>query len=529
MFGIRAAANRISTSTPAFRSFLLAHSLSTQTSAMPDTPISDSVSPQTEQQPISATEQPLGATEQPLTASEQPASATEQPAGATEQPDKKRSNRGQTCKDRREFAKKKRLIRNLEPKQEQRQPRAEGSEPRQPKRKVALLIGFCGTGYQGMQVNPNAKTIEGELFKALGAAGAVSADNADDQGKVQFQRAARTDKGVHAAGQVVSLKMIIEDPGIVAKLNANLPEQIRAWGFVRTIRSFNCKTMCDSRTYEYLLPTYVLEGADPELAEIARKVEFGLRRVPETSEEEMARKRAFRVTEDRLRFVREAFEKYVGTHEFRNFTVTKGCTDNNSKRFIHAFTVSDPMVIQGAEWLSLKVKGQSFMLHQIRKMVGLIILMARANAPLSLINALFAGPRVNVPKAPGLGLLLESPCFDAYNRRTAAQKDSASDPVTFEPYEAEIVAFKQKFIYDAIIRTEMEDRVFDSWVKSAEVFPEQYTYVNPEGVIPEDAIVTPETERIWQMKRKEQIAARAAAEDGEDIESSEDEQDSKDD
>lgn len=46
------------------------------------------------------------------------------------------------------------------------------------------------------------KTIEGELFEAFVKAGAVSADNADDHTKVQLARAARTDAGVHAAGNV---------------------------------------------------------------------------------------------------------------------------------------------------------------------------------------------------------------------------------------------------------------------------------------------------------------------------------------
>ncbi|RUS21723.1 pseudouridine synthase [Endogone sp. FLAS-F59071] len=77
----------------------------------------------------------------------------------------------------------------------------EEKEARMPKKKVALLIGFCGTGYQGMQINPNANTIEGELFKAFVRAGAVSKDNSDDPHKVSLMRAARTDKGVHAAAQ----------------------------------------------------------------------------------------------------------------------------------------------------------------------------------------------------------------------------------------------------------------------------------------------------------------------------------------
>ena len=46
----------------------------------------------------------------------------------------------------------------------------------------------------------DVKTIEGDIFAALIKAGAVSADNADDHRKVDMQRSARTDAGVHAAG-----------------------------------------------------------------------------------------------------------------------------------------------------------------------------------------------------------------------------------------------------------------------------------------------------------------------------------------
>ncbi|KAJ2856582.1 tRNA pseudouridine synthase 1, partial [Coemansia asiatica] len=235
-------------------------------------------------------------------------SATSKQNGSKNQVQRNRV-RAQTTKDRREYAKRKRQERSQEEPRE-RKPRTDTDEPRKPKRKVALLLGFCGTGFQGMQVNPNARTIEGELFKALVKAGAVSEENADDQSKVQFQRAARTDKGVHAAGQVVSLKMIIEDPEVLSKINEYLPEQIRAWGFVRVIRSFNSKTMCDSRIYEYLLPTYVLMDPSEANKEMARSLGFSERRVRESSAEDMAVKRAYRAPQERLQFVRDALAKY---------------------------------------------------------------------------------------------------------------------------------------------------------------------------------------------------------------------------
>jgi tRNA pseudouridine38-40 synthase len=132
---------------------------------------------------------------------------------------------------------------------------------KKPKRKVAVLMSYCGTGYQGMQINPNVPSIELDLHKALAASGAVSEDNAMDAAKCSFIRCARTDKGVHAAGQVVSLKMILEDD-IIERINLYLPKQIRVWGYVRVNNSFHAKNQCDSRIYEYLLPTYCLQYVD---------------------------------------------------------------------------------------------------------------------------------------------------------------------------------------------------------------------------------------------------------------------------
>jgi len=130
------------------------------------------------------------------------------------------------------------------------------AEERKPKKKVAVLIGYAGTGYKGMQINSQEKTIEGDLFKAFVHAGAIAKANADDPKKSSLVRCARTDKGVHAAGNVISLKLIVEDPDVVTKINEHLPPQIRVWGIERTNGSFSCYQSCDSRWYEYLIPTF---------------------------------------------------------------------------------------------------------------------------------------------------------------------------------------------------------------------------------------------------------------------------------
>ena len=138
------------------------------------------------------------------------------------------------------------------------------SEERKPKRKVAVMIGYAGSGYKGMQINAQEKTIEGDLFNAFVKAGAISKANADDPKKSSLVRCARTDKGVHAAGNVISLKLIVEDPKIVETINEHLPPQIRVWGLERTNGSFSCYQTCDSRWYEYLTPTFAFLPPHPQ-------------------------------------------------------------------------------------------------------------------------------------------------------------------------------------------------------------------------------------------------------------------------
>jgi len=68
----------------------------------------------------------------------------------------------------------------------------------------------------------------------------VSEDNADDPVKVSLARAARTDAGVHAAGNVINMKLITSPPGVddlVAAVNEKLPPEIRVWNIVRIFQS----------------------------------------------------------------------------------------------------------------------------------------------------------------------------------------------------------------------------------------------------------------------------------------------------
>lgn len=75
------------------------------------------------------------------------------------------------------------------------------------KRNYAMMLAYLGKDYYGMQRNPGMKTIEEDLINALFKANLIGQEAFDTIQTIHFQRAARTDKGVSAARQVVSLRM----------------------------------------------------------------------------------------------------------------------------------------------------------------------------------------------------------------------------------------------------------------------------------------------------------------------------------
>lgn len=71
----------------------------------------------------------------------------------------------------------------------------------------AMLLGYVGKDYYGMQRNPGMKTIEEDLITAILKADLITKEQFENIRAINFQRAARTDKGVSAIRQIVSLKL----------------------------------------------------------------------------------------------------------------------------------------------------------------------------------------------------------------------------------------------------------------------------------------------------------------------------------
>ncbi|XP_045110071.1 tRNA pseudouridine synthase A-like isoform X2 [Portunus trituberculatus] len=313
---------------------------------------------------------------------------------------------------------------------------------RRKRRKYALLLSYCGKGYLGMQRNPGYRTIEDDLLTAMLHADLMTEEGCTCPQMFHFQRAARTDKGVSAARQVVSVKLPedVTIPDMVVRINQHLCSQIRVMAIRRATKGFNCKSWCDSRTYSYMCPTFAFA---PEIEKA---------------------KEDYRITPEVLDGLRNILKLYEGTHNFHNFTARKKAQDASANRYIMDIDCGQPFERNGLEWLLIKIKGQSFMLHQIRKMVGLAMAISRGLVGSEVIARAWKESRLDVPIAPGLGLVLEEPHYNKYNKRYGS--DGIHEPLTWEDEKQKIEEFREDNIDSCIIETEIRDKSMLQWLST---------------------------------------------------------------
>eukprot|EP00092_Neocalanus_flemingeri_P038726 GFUD01042168.1.p1 GENE.GFUD01042168.1~~GFUD01042168.1.p1 ORF type:complete len:364 (+),score=88.75 GFUD01042168.1:197-1288(+) len=324
---------------------------------------------------------------------------------------------------------------------------AEGDRPVYPwkrAKKVAAMLSFSGKNYHGMQRNPgdNIHTIEDELMSALSKSGAIDPEWEKVPQKAFFSRASRTDKGVSAARMTVSLKML-PDKSLVEEINSFLPTDIRLQALVRATGNFNCQTHADGRTYLYLLPTFAFSPCEEVVTE------------------------GWRCGPDTIMCVNKVLKEFVGSHFYHNFTSGKLPMEPSSRRFIQEFEAGKPFEREGVEWCVIRVTGQSFMLHQIRKMIGLGVAIVRGHTGLHTLQAAWDKYRIDIPKAPGLGLMLDTIHYDRYNKRY--WEEGQHDKLDWAEQEVEVEKFKEEFIFSDMVRTELEEKSMLNWM--LEVLP----------------------------------------------------------
>jgi len=235
-----------------------------------------------------------------------------------------------------------------------------------------LLVSYRGERYAGWQRQENAlavqEVLETALERLLGRA-------------VRVAGASRTDAGVHARGQAVSLEL--EQPfspqGLVHGTNHHLPHDVRVMAACRMPPGFHARKHAAGKTYSYRLSRApVISPLDaPSMVRISRAVDLG----------RMA----------------GATEKLAGRHDFSAFALAGGSHGQPFR------TIQAAVWEERGEELRFRITGDGFLRGMVRALVGTLIEVGSGRRTPEDFAALLAGvPREAAgPTAPAHGLVLD--------------------------------------------------------------------------------------------------------------------------
>ena len=149
-------------------------------------------------------------------------------------------------------------------------------------------------------------------------------------------------------------------------------------------------------------------------------------------------------------------ERFVGIHNFHNFTVQLAPEAQEARREVLSVAVTE----EGGAWARVRLLGRSFLLHQIRRMVGLAVAVALARAPADAIaDALGTKEKRGISMAPAEGLFLAEVQFVNYTSRCNFVE---SLPISIAGIEEDVEAWTQTAIRAAV--EDLAPSAFGKWL-----------------------------------------------------------------
>ncbi len=239
---------------------------------------------------------------------------------------------------------------------------------------LRLDIEYDGAEFAGWAEQPAARTIEGVLRDALDVVFQV---------RPELRVAGRTDAGVHASGQVVSLTV----PGAAGDLDTRrirqslvglLPKDVCVRRVTVMPHDFDARADAVSRVYDYRM----LMGMPSPLRRRRTLLHWG----PPLDRD----------------ILHACADLTVGQHDFRAFTPT------DTQHVFFARTMLECAWREDEDELILRVEADAFLRQMVRVLVGTMLECARGRREVGSFAALLGGaPRSAAgPTAPPNGLTL---------------------------------------------------------------------------------------------------------------------------
>jgi len=240
-----------------------------------------------------------------------------------------------------------------------------------------LLIEYAGTRYSGWQIQKNAKTVAGEIERAI--------HETTRRGGFELYGAGRTDAGVHALGQVAHLELYTNlSPAVLrTRINDALPADIYIRAIDKAPHRFHARHDAQRRIYLYQISRRKTAFFKPYVWWIRDALDIAA--------------------------MRAAAAAFVGMKDFASFTADEP-GEKSSKVLIDRIVIGED-----GDLILVRVAGSHFLWRMVRRLVGVLAAVGRGELGREDAAGLLdeRSPLPATMTAPASGLFLESVLYSS--------------------------------------------------------------------------------------------------------------------
>lgn len=213
---------------------------------------------------------------------------------------------------------------------------------------IKAIIEYDGTHYAGFQIQPNADTIEAHIVEVLSL---IFKEN------VKIYGSGRTDKGVHAKGQVINFYVNKKIPSnrLMYAMNNQLPADIRVKELEYVDMDFHARFSAKKKEYRYFIKTKDFNAFDVNYMDYQKNLDVNL--------------------------IENGLKLLVGKHNFKGFC---SVDVHPLKDFVK--TIYKAKLIEHDSYLEFRFQGTGFLKYQIRRMMALLIAIGKHEEDVSTIS-----------------------------------------------------------------------------------------------------------------------------------------------
>ena len=244
-----------------------------------------------------------------------------------------------------------------------------------------LTIEFAGSKYSGWQKQKNARTVQGELERAIG--------ELTREKNFEFMGSGRTDAGVHALRQVAHLdvRKTLPAESLRRGINDALPADIHVLAVDTVPHRFHARHGAVARSYLYQVSRRRSAFAKPFVWWVKEPLDTGL--------------------------MRDAAQAFVGMRDFRSFAASDA-RDEDEAPPSTVVLVERLDLIEDGDLVLVSIQGSHFLWKMVRRMVGVLAEIGKgAMRPDAIRTILTDGSTAPARlTAPPSGLFLEAVFYD---------------------------------------------------------------------------------------------------------------------